>query len=74
MRMRIGNKEQIHVGSPPGYVNAKSYDPEMMEKLLIFRQGDIVDITGSFEAPWTKRNKDGSTTEYDLVIDSISRV
>lgn len=74
VRMRIGNQDQIHVGSPPGYVNAKAYEPDIMDTFRLLRQGDIVDIKGSFEPPWTKRNRDGSSQqEYDLVVTEISR-
>lgn len=73
VRMRIGNKEQIRVGTPPGYVNAKSTDPDMMKLLREYRKGDIVDIEGTFEEPWHKRTSDGTVTEWDLVVESISR-
>lgn len=76
VRMRIGNKEQIKVGSKPGYVNAKSIEPDMMKLLLNFRPGDHVDIKGYFEEPWRKKGKNGQpdVDEYDLVVQEIVRV
>lgn len=78
VRLRIGNSEQIPVGTPQGKVNAKSSEPAIMDQLRQFRQGDHVDVKGYFEEPWLRRGQNsegGSETaeEWDLVVQSIAR-
>lgn len=68
-RMRIGNP-----AIPGQYVYAKSFEPDIIAEMKRLRKGDMVDITGHFDKPWTKRNPDGSSdTQYDLVIQSVAR-
>ena len=75
VRVRIGNKEAIPVGTPVGYINAKSTDEAMMERLRQFRKGDMIRVRGTFEEPWENRKRDGTVAiEYDLVVEEITRV
>jgi hypothetical protein len=70
VRMRIGNP-----AIPGRYVDAKSFEPEVMSAMRALRKGDIVNIEGFFDKPWTMKNSAGEDEQrFDLVVEAISRV
>lgn len=71
--MTRNNKEWAKVritggGLPMKYMDAKSFEPQIVSRLKALRQGDTINVAGYFE-PW-KVNPD----KFDLVVQRVDRV
>jgi len=72
-RIRIGNPDILRDYGFQ-YVNAKSFVPSVLDEIKQIRKDDLVDVTGTWDKPWSKRGADGSEEmQYDIILQSVTR-